>query len=52
MTCGIPLETVAHKQDVVDRLVKQRLLRVNKGRVSCTNRGFLVLNQIINQLVI
>jgi len=48
---GISIELLNDKREEVDMLVKMGLLKTENGRVACTNRGFLLHNQILLKLI-
>jgi len=50
LTEGIDEKLVANKTDVVMRLESLGLVTCNNGRLACTDKGFLILNEIIRQL--
>jgi oxygen-independent coproporphyrinogen III oxidase len=47
---GSPRSLIASKTEVLDGLVSDGLARVDDARVRLTDRGFLVLNEIIHRL--
>ena len=48
-TCDFDL--LAERQKQIDDLLEQQLVKVQDGRLFCTDRGFEVLNQIVLELV-
>jgi len=47
---GVGLSLIGSKTDVVEQLVLEGFARADDARVSLTDRGFLVLNEIIHRL--
>ena len=45
---GFDIQT--QKRNEIAELVKGKFIKVASGRLACTRKGFLVLNQIINKL--